>query len=232
MLFFADKPNIALAQNPISTNNSLPSADLVKKQDVAGSSLVSNPSMYNPEILSNIMLLMESQGAATTNPAPAGTNMLVFTGEKRGPKILFEDECLPRGLTNAMSLQEIQRWATNAIEREKKIEAEKNDKKGRHDYLNDADVPEVIRTMNQRIPSVEVPFPIMTNWYLVWRPDPSPPKVGFVRSPTDEIVAVRIGWDLDAFEVGAKSFEAKVEPPVIPRKLADGIYMTVTVGPP
>jgi hypothetical protein len=176
------------------------------------------------QIISNAMPFFAAHGMATTNPAPDGPNMLVFKGEKRDSARILVDECLTRGISNSLSIHELTRWAINVIDKEQKIEADGGRKMSRRTPLNQNDIPEALRGLSKRIPSVKYALNIMPQWYLIVQPDLSPPTFNFVRNQTGKIVAIDIGWHIYGILVGQKSFSPKLSELIYQHKIADGVY--------
>jgi hypothetical protein len=180
----------------------------------------------------------------------ADTNVLIIpSGDHRAGAIYFVDECLTRGLTNSISVSDLRKWATNTIrvyQQREAVSAKTNTV--RHSLVIDADVPQIIRTIQSRIPSCrnEEPAPI-DGWdefvkqysksFAISReeaerrlrtigPDPDPPTIDFWRSSLGNIEAVTITWYIYGVIIGPESFKPEWEhDPWYHRKLADGIYL-------
>ena len=179
------------------------------------------------------------------------TNVLIIpSGDQRAGAIFFTDECLTRGLTNSISIGDLRKWATNTIrkyqEREAKAAASQSSA-GKHSRVLEADVPETIRSIQERIPSCrsDAPVPIdgwdkfVKEYSKAWSvseeeagrmlrtigPDPARPEVVFWRSTAGAIQAVDIRWYIYGVVVGPESFKPDWDAPWYHRKLADGVYL-------
>jgi hypothetical protein len=180
------------------------------------------------------------------------TNVLIIPkGDGRGGAIFFVDECLTRGLTNTMSVGELRKWATNTIityrEREATLAASQSDAK-MLSRVEETDIPEAVRTMQDHIPSCRSDEPVsidgwdtlVTVYSEAWAipkeeasrrlrtigPDSKQPRVGFLRSTSGAMRAVTLSWYIYGVMIGPESFTPEWEhAPWYHRKLADGIYL-------
>jgi hypothetical protein len=160
----------------------------------------------------------------------AETNaVLVFHAEKRAGAVVFVDECLTRGLTNSMSLAELRQWATNTIQRYRRLEsilATNKTPSKRYDLVKSSDIPKALLTLHTNMPSCKFSYAAATNDFSTIGPTPSPCTVSFFRSDSGEIEALSIYWYIYGVIVGPESFVAKwVHDPWYHRKLADGVYL-------
>ncbi len=192
-----------------------------------------------------VMLVPASVRSDNTNV------LLIPKGERRAGAIFFVDECLTRGLTNTMSLGELRKWATNTIttyrEREAPLAVTQRDAK-MLSHVEETDIPEAIRAMQDHIPSCRSDEPVsiegwdtlVTVYSEAWAvpkeeasrrlrtigPDSKQPRVGFLRSTTGAMRAVTVSWQIYGVMIGPESFTPDWEQaPWYHRKLADGIYL-------
>jgi hypothetical protein len=152
------------------------------------------------------------------NTATAYTNTpFTFHAEKRAGAVIFVDECLSRGLTNAMSLPELRSWATNVIVRYRSSDGTRVAAK---------DVPPQLQMLQTNIPTCRFSYTDSTNTYYSIGPDPAPPSVSVSRGLTGEVESVWISWYIYGIIVGPETFKPKWQTePWYHRKLADGIYL-------
>jgi len=183
----------------------------------------------------------------------ADTNVLVIPKEyDRAGAIFFVDECLTRGLTNSISIDDLRKWATNTIllyQRRETVLTNTNGAPKPYLSVLAADVPEAIRTMQTRIPSCKSSKPsqkiegwekALELYSKAWAvskeevenrlrtigPDSEPPKVGFYRSSQGAIEAVTISWYIYGVTIGPEPFKPDREHEYwYQRKLADGVYL-------
>lgn len=180
----------------------------------------------------------------------ADTNVLIIPGrDHRAGAVFFVDECLTRGLTNSISISDLRKWAISTILVYQQREAVATSTNSfNYPSVLEADVPQVIRTIQNRIPSClsEKAIPIKDWDEFVQQysktlgvpkaeaerrlrtigPDPDPPQIGFWRSSQGAIEAVTISWYLYGVIVGPESFKPNWEhAPWYHRKLAEGIYL-------
>lgn len=146
--------------------------------------------------------------------------MLVFSADKRPGAVIFTDECLPRGLTNSMTVADLRTWATNVIEHYNQ----------RPDFrtvsLSKKDIPKAIETIQTSIPSCKHSYPIAPFVYDVIAPDSNHPTVDLGRDSSGHIESISISWYDYGAIIGRESFVPKWEnEPWYSRKLADGIYL-------
>src|SRR5580658_8503359 len=87
----------------------------------------------------------------------ADTNVLIIPrGDRRAGAVFFVDECLTRGLTNSISIRDLRTWATNVLQRYKRrqpLVTGTNAGEKQYSSLLSTDVPETIRSIQNRIPS-------------------------------------------------------------------------------
>ncbi len=180
------------------------------------------------------------------------TNVLTIPkGDGRAGAIFFVDECLTRGLTNTMSVGGLRKWATNTIityrEREATLAATQSDAK-MLSRVEETDIPEAIRAMQDHIPSCRSDEPVsidgwdtlVTVYSEAWAvpkeeasrrlrtigPDSKQPRVGFLRSTSGAMRAVTVSWSIYGVMIGPESFTPEWDhAPWYHRKLADGIYL-------
>jgi hypothetical protein len=182
----------------------------------------------------------------------ADTNVLIIpAGDTRPGAVFFVDECLTRGLTNSISIRDLRTWATNVIQRYNQRQPPVTGTNADENLylLSPTDVPEAIRSIQDRTPSCRSaqPMPKIEGWdkymeiwsksagiskkeaeerWLTLDPDPDPPKVDFWRSDQGTIEAIGISWYEYGVIVGPESFKPKWEhDPWYYRKLEDGIYL-------
>jgi hypothetical protein len=185
----------------------------------------------------------------------AETNILMIpAGDDRAGAVFFVDECLTRGLTNSISIRDLRAWATNVIQRynQRQPPVTWTNIDEKLYSLSPADVPEAIKSIQNRTPSclsVQVISEMekMKEWdqlmefyskawgvskkeaekrYASLDPDSDPPKVDFWRSKQRAIEAISIYWYEYGIIVGPESFKPEWEhPPWYHRKLDDGVYL-------
>jgi hypothetical protein len=146
---------------------------------------------------------------------------LVFPADSRPGAIIFVNECLTRGLTNSMTLEELQEWSTNIIQHYNQ----------RPDFrtvaLSRKDIPAALQTLQTNIPSCKFSYAEAPNSYFTIGPDPDPPLITFGRNSSGLIEFISIDSYGYGVLMGPKSFVPKWGngPPWHTRKLADGIYL-------
>jgi hypothetical protein len=181
----------------------------------------------------------------------AETNVLIIpAGDTRAGAVFFIDECLTRGITNSISIGDLRGWATNLIQRYQQLPpplASTNAVERQLRVPLASDVPETIKSIQNRIPSCRSAKPLpkeldqaVESLSKVWavskeeakarictiEPDNDPPEVEFRRSSQGTIEAVTISWYIYGVAVGPETFEPEWEhAPWYHRKLADGIYL-------
>jgi hypothetical protein len=189
-------------------------------------------------------------GSLVVSASCADTNVLIIPrGDHRAGAVFFVDECLTRGLTNSISISDLRKWATNTILVYQQREAvSTSTNKVSYPSVLQADVPQIIRTIQSRIPSCRnektVPIKGWDEFVKQYSkllgvskeeaerrlrtigPDPEPPQIGFWRSSEGAIEAVTISWYIYGVIVGPESFKPNWEhAPWYYRKLAEGIYL-------
>ena len=147
----------------------------------------------------------------------AETNTLTFPAEKRAGAVIFVDECLSRGLTNAMPLPELRSWTTNIIANYRRTDGTR---------VAPRDIPLQLQMLRTNIPSCRFSYVESTNEYHTYAPEPTPPSVTISRGFFGGVESVRISWYLYGIIVGPESFKPKWQSdPWHHRKLADGVYL-------
>jgi hypothetical protein len=183
----------------------------------------------------------------------ADTNVLIIPiADNRAGAVFFIDECLTRGLTNSISIGDLRAWATNIIQRYQQQElllTGTNANQKQYSLPLPRDIPQAIRSIQNRIPSCRSTKPLPNAvgldklaeslskvcgvsrqeaeaWLATIGPDKDPPEVDFWRSPQGRIEAVTISWYIYGIIVGPDSFKPDWEhAPWYSRKLVDGIYL-------
>jgi hypothetical protein len=185
---------------------------------------LNNPNMKAERIAdwSNTLAGFKGWGMVTTNPSPEGTNMLVFTNDVRGALDLMVDEGLPCALEKAISLPDLRHWATNAIDRQRKLEREDN--RLTPHFLPTNEIPERLLSIDSQVPKIKFSRPEIPGTYLIFDPDHKAPSFGFYRDSDGNVVAVSIEWYIYAIVIGPESFVLHLGPPMYQWKMANGIY--------
>jgi hypothetical protein len=169
-----------------------------------------------------VLLAVEEASTAETNV------LLEFHAEKRAGARIFVDECLARGLTNSMPMPDLRRWATNTLQRYRRLESVLATNSGpdakRFKSVQKSDIPEAILSLHSRIPSCKFSYSDSTNRFFTIGPDPDPPRVGFFRDASGDIEAIRFDWYIYGIVVGDESFRTDWDP-WYKRKLTEGVYL-------
>jgi hypothetical protein len=158
-----------------------------------------------------ILLFISLSASAATNAT------LVFPAERRAGAVIFIDECLSRGLTNAMSLTELRSWVTNIISRYGRTT-------GSRVLTND--IPLQLQMLHTTIPSCRFSNTEATNDYHNVGPEAVPPSITVSRGTFGGIECVKISWYLYGIIIGPEAFKPKWQTePWYHRRLADGVYL-------
>jgi hypothetical protein len=161
--------------------------------------------------------------------------ILTFRGEERAGAIIFVDECLTRGLTNAMTVADLRKWATNLVDRYKRLERlplESEHPIKRFREVPREDVPEPILHMQVRIPCCRFSYKRAPESFMFMEPSRSTPQIEFGRSAAGELATVSISFYNYGIVIGSESYAPWSDVPPWPeagpwhrRKLADGIFL-------
>lgn len=142
---------------------------------------------------------------------------LTFHAEKRAGAVIFIDECVSRGLTNAMSLSELRSWATNILARYRRADGTRVAAK---------DIPPQLQMLQTNIPTCRFSYANATNEYHSIGPEPTAPSVTVSRGLSGGVESVRISWYLYGIILGPETFKPKWQTePWYHRRLAEGVYL-------
>lgn len=187
--------------------------------------------------------------------ASANTNVLIrLESDGRSGREFFVDECLVRGLTNTIPLNDLRKWAVTTMSRYSHFESRKKDKGDDYSLLSTVPKTAVLKqiykihektpscrpaTIPKEIWETEDADRVMTSFAKKWSVTkkeaalrwstislPSAkPSITFYRSANRTIQAISIRWYLYSVIIGDSNFEMKpLSKPFYFEEFAPGLY--------